>query len=212
MFHDLRFGIRLLWKNRGFTAVAALSLALGIGANTAIFSLVDAVLLKTLPVKSPEQLVLLEAFNQRGERRNFSYKVFEQLRAPTRYFSGVLASPGTSRMEMADPGSGARTEQAEVQLVSGEYFHVLGVNAVVGRTLTNADDLTPGAHPVAVLSYDFWQRRFAGDVSVIGKDLTLKSLPFTIIGVTPPGFFGEAVGSAPDIWAPLMMQPTLNRG
>jgi predicted permease len=212
MFQDLRFGIRLLWKNRGFTAVAALSLALGIGANTAIFSLVDAVLLKMLPVKSPEQLVVLDSFNQRGERRNFSYKVFEQLRARTQYFSGVLASPGTSRLEMADPGSGGRTEKAEVQLVSGEYFQVLGVNAVVGRTLTNADDQTPGAHPVAVLSYDFWQRRFAGDASVIGKGITLKSLPFTIIGVTPPAFFGEAVGRAPDIWAPVMMQPTLDRG
>src|SRR5262245_25454492 len=213
MFQDLRFGIRLLWKNRGFTAVAALSLALGIGANTAIFSLVDAVLLKLLPVKSPEQLVLLDALNQRGERRNFSYQVFEQLRARTPFFSGVLAAlDGTTRMEVADPGSGGRTEQAEVQLVSGEYFQVLGVNALVGRTLTNADDQRPGAHPVAVLSYDFWQRRFAGDVSVIGKGVTLKSLPFTIIGVTPPAFFGEAVGRAPDIWAPLTMQPTFDRG
>src|SRR5262245_25861497 len=115
MFQDLRFGIRLLWKNRGFTAVAVLSLALGIGANTAIFSLVDAVLPKMLPVKSPEQLVVLDSFNQRGEQRNFSYKVFEQLRARTQFFSGVLASPGTSRMEVADQGSGGRTEQAEVQ-------------------------------------------------------------------------------------------------
>ena len=86
------------------------------------------------------------------------------------------------------------------------------MNAVVGRTLTNADDQTPGAHPVAVLSHEFWQRRFAGDVSVIGKGITLKSLPFTIIGVTPPAFFGEAVGRAPDIWAPLMMQPAFDRG
>src|SRR5262245_38455184 len=213
IWQDLRFGIRLLWKNRVFTAVAALSLALGIGANTAIFSLVDAVLLKSLPVKSPEQLVLLDAFNQRGERRNFSYQVFEQLRARTPFFSGVLAAiDGTNRMEVDDPGSGGRTEQAEVQLVSGEYFQVLGVNAAVGRMLTNADNQTPGAHPVAVLSYDFWRRRFAGDVSVIGKGIILKSHLFTIIGVTPPTFFGEAVGRAPDIWAPLMMQPTFDRG
>ena len=213
IWQDLRFGIRLLWKNPGFTAVAALSLALGIGANTAIFSLVDAVLLKMLPVKSPEQLVLLDAFNQRGERRNFSYQVFEQLRARTQFFSGVLAAiDGTNRMEVDDPGSGGRTEQAEVQLVSGEYFQVLGVNAAVGRMLTNADNQTPGAHPVAVLSFDFWRRRFAGDVSVIGKGIILKSHLFTIIGVTPPTFFGEAVGRAPDIWAPLMMQPTFDRG
>src|SRR5262249_10438652 len=152
-------------KNPGFTAVAALSLALGIGANTAIFSLVDAVLLKMLPVKSPEQLVALEAFNQRGERRNFSYPVFERLRDHPRVFTGFLAAlDGTYRMEMTEPGSKGQTEQAEVQLVSGEYFQVLGVNAVIGRTLTAADNQTPGAHPVAVLSYGFWRRRFAGDV------------------------------------------------
>jgi predicted permease len=213
LMQDVRYGLRTLRKSPGFTAVAVLSLTLGVGANTAIFSLVDAVLLKLLPVKSPEQLVLLDAFNQRGEQRNFSYQVFEQLRARKQSFSGVFAAlDGTSRMEMSEQGSGGRTEQAEVQLVSGEYFEVLGVNAVIGRTLTAADNQTPGAHPVAMLSYDFWQRRFAGDVSVIGKGVTLKSHPFTIIGVTPPAFFGEAVGRAPDIWAPLMMQPTFDRG
>jgi predicted permease len=113
---------------------------------------------------------------------------------------------------MVGPEPGGRTEQAEVQLVSGEYFQVLGVNAVAGRLLTAADNQKPGAHPVATLSYDFWRRRFAGDVSVIGQNLTLKGQPFTIIGVTPPGFFGESVGRAPDIWAPLMMQPQFRRG
>jgi putative ABC transport system permease protein len=213
LIQDLRYGLRTLRKSPGFTAVAALSLTLGIGANTAIFSLVDAVLLKLLPVKNPEQLVALEAFNQRGERRNFSYPMFDQLRDLPQVFTGVFAAAdGTSRMEMADPESAGQTEQAEVQLVSGEYFRVLGVNAVIGRTLTAEDNRTPGAHPVAVLSYGFWQRRFAGDVSVIGKGITLKAQPFTIIGVTPPAFFGEAVGRAPDIWAPLMMQPPLDRG
>jgi predicted permease len=213
MFQDLRFGIRLLLKNPGFTAVAVLSLALGIGANTAIFSLLDAVLLKQLPVKSPEQLVALDSFNQRGERRNFSHPVFEQLRARTSVFSGLFAAvDGTTRMELAGPESSGQTEQAEVQLVSGEYFQVLGVDAVAGRILTPADDQTPGAHPVAVLSYGFWQRRFAGDVAVIGRSITLKGQPFNVIGVTPPAFFGEAVGRAPDIWAPLMMEPPLGRG
>jgi predicted permease len=213
MFQDLRFGIRLLRKNPGFTAVAVFSLALGIGANTAIFSLIDAVLLKLLPVKHPEQLVVLEAYNNRGESRNFSQPVFEQLRARTQVFSGIFAAEdSTVRMEMIGPESGNQAEQATAQLVSGEYFQVLGVNAVVGRTLTAADNQTPGAHPVAVLSYGFWQRRFAGDVSIVGKSITLKEQPFTIIGVTMPGFFGEAVGRAPDIWAPLMMQPSLYRG
>jgi putative ABC transport system permease protein len=213
LMQDVRYGLRTLGKSPGFTAVAALSLALGIGANTAIFSLVDTVLLKLLPVKNPEQLVALESFYQRGERRNFSYPMFEQLRDLPQVFTGVLAAnDGTSRMEMAAPESAGQPEQAEVQLVSGEYFQVLGVNAVIGRTLTAADNQAAGSHPVAVLSYGFWQRRFAGDVSIIGKGITLKAQPFTIIGVTSPTFFGEAVGRAPDIWVPLMMQPPLDRG
>src|SRR4030095_12942883 len=169
LMQDVRYGLRRLGKGPGFTAVSTLSLALGIGANTAIFSLVDAVLLKLLPVKNPEQLVALEAFNQRGERSNFSYPAFEQLRDLPQVFTGVLAAvDGTNRMEMTDPESAGQMEQAEVQLVSGEYFQVLGVNAFIGRTLTAADNRTPGAHPVAVLSYGFWQRRFAGDSAVIG--------------------------------------------
>jgi len=214
MFQDLRFGIRLLWKSPGFTAVAALSLALGIGANTAIFSLVDAVLLKMLPVKSPEQLVALEGFNQRGERNKvFSYPLFERLRDRSQVFTGVLAAEDdTNRVDMVGAEPGARMEQAEVQLVSGEYFQVLGVNAVAGRLFTVADNQNPGAHPVAALSYGFWRRRFAGDSAVIGQNITLKGQPFTIIGVAPPEFFGESVGRAPDIWAPLMMQPQFSRG
>src|SRR5262245_9547942 len=214
MFQDLRFGIRLLWKSPGFTAVAALSLALGIGANTAIFSLVDAVLLKMLPVKSPEQLVALEGFNQRGEgNKVLSFPIFQRLRDRSQVLTGILAAADdTNHVDMIGAKPGARTEQAEVQLVSGEYFQVLGVNAVAGRLLTVADNQKPGAHPVVALSYSFWRRRFAGDVSVIGKSITLKGQPFTIIGVAPPEFFGESVGRAPDIWAPMMMQPQLMRG
>ena len=213
LIQDLRYGLRTLRKSPGFTAVAALSLALGIGANTAIFSLVDAVLLKMLPVKSPEQLVAIESFNQRGERSKiFSYPIFEQLRDRSQVFTGVLAAEDdTNSVEMVGPEPGGRTEQAEVQLVSGEYFQVLGVRAVAGRLLTAADNQKPGAHPVAALSYGFWRRRFAGDVSVIGQSITLKGQPFTIIGVTQPGFFGESVGRAPDVWAPMMMMPQLRR-
>ena len=213
LWQDVRFGLRMLLKNPSFTIVAVLSLALGIGANTAIFSLFDAVLLKQLPVKNPEQLVALDTFNERGEQRNFAHPVFESLRASNKVFTGMFAAAdGTSRMEVAVPESGGPASQAEVQLVSGEYFEVLGVNATLGRTLTPADNQTPDAHAVAVLSYGFWQSEFAGDSSVIGKSLTIKGQPFTIIGVTPRGFFGEAVGRAPDIWAPLMMQPSLNPG
>ena len=213
LWQDVRFGLRMLLKNPSFTIVAVLSLALGIGANTAIFSLFDAVLLKQLPVKNPEQLVALDTFNERGEQRNFSHPVFESLRASNKVFTGMFAAAdGTSRMEVAVPESGGPTSQAEVQLVSGEYFQVLGVNAILGRTLTPADNQTPGAHSVAVLGYGFWQSEFASDSSVVGKTLSIKGQPFTIIGVTPRGFFGEAVGRAPDIWAPLMMQPSLNPG
>jgi len=208
LMQDLRYGLRMLRKSSGFTAVAALSLALGIGANTAIFSLVDPILISLLPVKNPEQLVALKTVNDRGEEHSdyFSYSMFERLRDRTQVFSGVFANAcGDCTVNMVGPEHGNQSEKARLNLVSGEYFQVLGVNAVLGRTLTTADNKAPGAHPVAVVSYRFWQRRFAGDASVIGKVIKLKNQPFTIIGVTAPEFFGAEVGRAPDIWAPLMM-------
>ncbi len=210
---DLRYAIRMLRRSPGYTLVVVLTLAVGLGANTAIFSLVDAVLIKMLPVSNPEQLVAVDTFNQRGERNNFSYPIFEQLRDRTQTFTGVFAAlDGTTRMDMTGPAPAIQPLQAEIQLVSGEYFTVLGVNAIAGRTLTVEDNKIPGAHPVAVISYGFWRRQLQGDASVIGKGITLKSQAFTIIGVTPPEFFGESVGRAPDIWVPLMMQPQFDRG
>ena len=209
---DIRFALRHLLKNPAFTCVAVLSLALGIGANTAIFSLVDAVMVKMLPVRDPEQLVALDSFTQRGEQRDFSYPLFKYLRDRKSSFSGVLAaSDGTSRMAMKMPSSDD-TEQVEVQMVSGEYFQVLGVDAFVGRLLTAEDDQAAGANPVAVLSYNLWQRRFGGEFSVIGQTITVKDQPLTVIGVAPAKFFGEAVGRAPDVWTPLTMQPSLQKG
>src|SRR5215510_8206058 len=201
VWQDIRYGMRILLKNPRFALIVVLLLALGIGANTAIFSLVDPVLFKLLPVKDPEQLVLLNIVNQRVKLGYlFSHPMFEQLRARTQVFSGVLAvSNGNTGMEMTSAEPGNQTEQASVKLVSGEYFQVLGVNAVIGRTLTTTDDQTLGAHPVAVLSYRFWQRRFAGDGSVIGKGITLNGQPFTIIGVMPSGFSGEIVVGNSDI-------------
>jgi len=209
LWQDIRFGVRMLLKNWSFTLVVVLSLAFGIGANTAIFSIVDVVLIKQLPVRNPEQLVVLDTFSERGEQRDIAYPIFEQLRARNKVFSGMFAAmDGTRRLDVAGEFSGLG--QAEVQLVSGEYFEVLGVNAILGRTLTVSDDQTPGAHPVAVLSYGFWQRAFAGDTSITGKTIRIKDQPFTVIGVTPRAFFGEAVGRAPDVWAPLMMEPPLS--
>jgi predicted permease len=215
LWEDVRYGVRMLLKNPGFTAVAVLSLAFGIGANTAVFSIVDDALLKSLPVKNPEQLVQFSAFSPRGEGYSFSYPMFERLRAGAQIFSGVFtATDRRARMEAPGAESGNQTEEVSLKLVSGDYFQVLGGNAVVGRTLTTTDDKTPGAHPVAVLSYRFWQRRFEGDVSIIGKGITLNGQPFTIIGVAGPEFFGDTVVAwhTPAIWAPLMMQPTLDRG
>jgi predicted permease len=206
LWQDLRYGVRILLKHKGFTAVAVLSLALGIGANTAIFSVVDPILIKPLPVKNPEQLVVINTVNQRGrEGVLFSYSMFERLRARAEVFSGVFASFPDKSIDMVGPEPGSQPEKAWLQLVSGEYFQVFGAPAVAGRTLTADDNQTPCERPVAVLSYRFWQRRFAGDSAVIGKVITLKNQPFTIIGVTTPEFFGDTVEEAPDIWAPLMM-------
>jgi len=210
---DVRFAIRVLRRSPVYTCVIVLTLAIGIGANTAIFSLVDAVLIKMLPVRSPEQLVAIDTFNQRGERNNFSYPLFEQLRDRTNTFNGVFAAlDGTRRMDLIDPAENAQPLPVEVQLVSGEYFQVLGVNAAAGRTLSIEDNKVPGGHPVAVINYDFWRNKLAGDPSIVGKGIRLKDQPFTIVGVAQRDFFGESVGRAPEIWVPLMMQPTFNRG
>ena len=208
---DLRHGVRLLGRSPGFTSIAVLSLALGIGANTAIFTLVDAVVLKTLPVDEPERLVVLERLNARGERSNIPYPLFEALRAPDRMFSGVFAAlDGTYRLEMERQGSGVDADPLRVQAVSGEYFQVLGVRAALGRALTVDDDRMARSEPVAVLSYGFWQRRFAGDASVVGQHITVKGQSIAIVGVAPAKFFGESVGRAPDLWVPITMQPRLN--
>jgi len=207
LIQDLRYGLRTLRKSPGFTAVAVLSLALGIGVNTAIFSVVDPLMIRSLPVEDPEQLVVLRTVDQRGDvRERFSYPMFERLRARTQVFSGLFAESWFARrVEMNSSESGNQSEKVKLKLVSGEYFQVLGVNAILGRTLTTADNQTPGEHPVAVLNYRFWQRRFAGDVSVIGKGIMLDGQEFAIVGVTAPEFFGDEVGDGPDLWAPLMM-------
>ncbi len=206
LWQDLRYGLQMLRRNPGFTAVAALSLALGIGANTAIFSLMDAVLLKMLPVKNPEQLVFLE---RRGVRKDakegsgLSYAFFEQLRAQREAIAGVCAFDDRWRLNVVVDG---QAEVAQGQLVSGGFFATLGVNALLGRILTEDDDKIPGGHPVAVISYNYWQRRFARDPAISGKSVAVNGYPFTIIGVTPPDFFGVTVGESPDLWAPAMMR------
>ena len=204
--NDLKFAFRQLRKHPGFTAVAVLTLALGIGANTAIFSLVDHILLKMLPVQHPQELVELRRMTTYGPF-SFSYPMFEQLRDRNQVFSGVLTESNTPLHATSD----RETETANGQYVSGNYFSLLGVRAWTGRTITPDDDKISdgGGSPVAVISYGLWQRRFGGDPSAIGKQITVEEKPFTIIGVTPPEFFGLQAGSAPDFWIPITTEKSL---
>jgi predicted permease len=200
---DLRYGARMLMTQPGFTLIAALTLALGIGANTAIFSLIDAVLLKLLPVKDPAQLVALANTSRAGENRiTFSYPLFQDLRERNQVFAGILAYSGVA-LNLSGNG---QTERVTGQLVSGSFFSVLGVQPLLGRVFSDDDNRSPGAHPVTILSHSFWRRRFASNPNVVGETVRLNGYPFTVVGVAPPGFFGVEVGAAPDLWAPMMMQ------
>jgi predicted permease len=203
---DIRYALRTLLKTPAFTLVVVLTLALGIGANTAIFSLTDQLLLRLLPVKDPQQLVVLDgpgAFQGRTfNNGTFAYPMYRDFRDQTTVFSGVIARFPTPLTLMTN----GQAERVSGELVTGNYFDVLGVRAHIGRTLTSDDDKTPGGHPVAVLSHNYWMRRFAGDRSVVGRTITLNGMPMTIVGVTPPGFYGIVVGENPDVMVPVMMK------
>jgi predicted permease len=203
---DLRYAIRTLLKTPAFTIVVVLTLALGIGANTAIFSLTDQVLLRLLPVKDPQQLVLLDgpgAFQGRTYNdATFSFPMYRDFRDQTTVFSGVIAR-FPSALTLTTDG---QSERVTGELVTGNFFDVLGVKPIVGRLLTAADDVTPGGHPVAVLTYDYWVRRFASDPGVLNRKISLNGLPMTIVGVSSPGFHGIVVGDTPDLMVPVMMK------
>jgi predicted permease len=200
-WQDLRYGLRMLGRSPGFTVVAVLSLALGIGANTAIFSLVDAVLLRMLPVKNPEQLVILERDGAPvdKESRNLSANFYERLRGQSEPLDGYCTF-WTSDFHVVVDG---QAEFFKGDLVSGSFFSVLGVNALLGRTITEEDNNVPDGQPVVVISYDFWRRRFASDPEIVGRRIALNGKPHTIIGVTPPNFFGVTVGQPPPLWKPI---------
>jgi predicted permease len=203
---DFRYALRTLLKAPAFTIVVVLTLALGIGANTAIFSLLDQVLLRMLPVKAPEQLVLLDGPGPfRGRTFNngtFSYPMYRDFRDRNTVFDGVLAR-FPAALTLVTNG---QAERVSGELVSGNYFDVLGVRAHLGRTLTPDDDRTPGGHPVAVLSHAYWIRRFAGDPAVLNRTISLNGLPMTIVGVAPPGFSGIVFDERPDVMVPVMMK------
>jgi len=198
---DLRYAVRTLLKNPGFSAVVVITLALAIGATTAIFSVMNAVLFRPLPVEDPDRLVILM------HRRSYSYPLFRDIQDRQRLFSGIFASSGQQPVYQAALENGAAIGPLNVGIVSGDYFRVLGVRPAAGRTLTADDDRTPGAHPVAVISHRFWERQFSRASSAVGFTLRLRQTPFTIVGIAPDGFFGESAGESPDLWVPLTMQP-----
>src|SRR5579875_397265 len=205
VFQDVKFALRTFAKSPLFTAVAVLSIAFGIGANTAIFSLTDQILVRMLPVKNPEQLVLLSAVGRHyGSNMGWnriSYPMYRDFRDRNVVFSGMFCFRETD-MSLSYKG---RTERISGELVSGNYFPVLGVTASIGRLFTASDDLWQGGHPVAVLSYGYWVSRFAGNPGVIGQKLQINGYPFTVIGVSQPGFSGTDPGYAPQIRVPVSM-------
>src|SRR5215208_5242532 len=202
LIKDLHYGIRSLLKRPGFTAIAILTLALGIGANTAIFSVVNATLMRPLPVADPERLVFV--FN--GPAGSvFSYPDYAALRDQNNVFDGLIAFGGIT----ASLNSNDQTDLVNGAIVSGNFFDTLGVRAQLGRVISTEDDKTPGAHPVAVISQGLWQRRFAGDRNVVGRQLLLNGNTFTVIGVLPAGFDGLQRGVVRDLYVPLMMQATM---
>ena len=225
MLNDLRYAIRLLIKSPGFTAVAVLSLALGIGANTALFSVVDAMLLKMLPVKDPERLVLFRSMAPRefspgsytgtssrdpvtGQRRmtSFPYQSFQRMREQESALADIFAFGEVNLNVNAD----GRADVAVGQAVSGNYFAVLGIQSWRGRVLTEDDD-KPAATAVAVLSHRYWQQRFDGNSAVIGQQINLNNVAFTVVGVTSPGFEGTMqAGSTQDVTIPIAWEPQLH--
>lgn len=218
LWQDLFYGLRMMRKNPGFTVVAVLTLALGIGANTSIFTLLNAVMLQSIPVRHPEQLVVLQR-SARGSPENvsliigygdcagcsFSSVTYRQLQARSDLFSGVLAMAGPAELDL---GGNGQASIVRSEFVSGDYFQVLGVSAAIGRTLEPSDD-RPGTEPVAVLSYPYWQSAFGSASNVMGKTIRLNGLLFTIVGVIDPRFARLTPGKSQDLWVPLSYANTI---
>jgi predicted permease len=218
LWHDLRYGLQMLWKNPGFTAIAVLTLALGIGANTALFSVVDTVLLKKLPVKDPDRLVLFNSISNKQftpgshngtnrtdsatgltTRSSFPYQTFLRMREQRGACSDIIAFSAIGLNVNAD----GLADFGNAQAVTGNYYEVLGVPAFMGRMITYSDD-NSAASPVAVISYRYWQKRFGGRADIVGKQINLNNIAFTIAGVAPPGFEGAMdLGSSMDIAIPM---------
>ena len=219
VLQDVRYALRMLRKSPGFTTVAVITLALGIGANTAIFTVVNALLLKMLPVRDPQQLVVVGdpgRVNNRstGSPRtdHFSYPLYKELRDHNSVFSGLCAASTDHGIRLDAGQGGMSAEKVSGRLVSGNYFSVLGLEPAAGRLLAESDDTTINANPVVVLGYGYWQRRFALSPSIIGKDIRLNDYSFTVVGVAPAGFDGDVVGEEMAVYLPLSMQAEIMPG
>lgn len=208
VLQDVRYALRQMRKSPGFTLVAVLTLALGIGANTGIFTLVNAVLLKSLPVPDPEQLFLVRMSDRLAENTRFSYPLFQDMRAALPPTASVAAMAWPS--EFYTNFRSSQPEMAKGQLVSGNYFQTIETYPALGRLLTVDDDRTVGGSPVAVISYGCWQRRFGQDRNLIGRKIIVNGMPLEIVGVAAPGFFGAKAGTAPEFWLPTMMQSAVH--
>jgi putative ABC transport system permease protein len=212
LWQDLRYGLRVLAKSPGFTLIALLTLSLGIGANAAIFQLIDAVRLRTLPVRSPNTLAIIHLNNNHwgsgnfnGPYANFTYPLWKQVEQRQEAFSSIAAW-GQERDNLAN---GGEVDNAQVLWVTGQFFSVLDLQPVLGRLISPADDVS-GCGGGVDLSYAFWQRRYGGSASVVGRTLTLGGHPFPILGVTPPGFYGVSVGDSFDVALTVCAEPILN--
>jgi len=223
LLQDLRYGARGLRKSPGFAAMVVLTLAIGIGANAAIFSLVNAVLLRPLPVREPGQLVLYTAadrggrvlglpINDSGRLGLYTYPLYKELRDGDRSVELAAQDSNLETSVVRGPGPADDTsERAEGRTVSANFFSVLGVPAHRGRTFLPEDETAPGANPVVVLSHGYWQRRFGASNDILGTRLTINGTPYTVVGVTPPGFVGADTGSATDFWVPVTMANEFGR-
>jgi putative ABC transport system permease protein len=223
LLQDLRYGLRILRRSPGYAAVAIISLALGIGANTAIFSLINAVMLKSLPVRDPQQLVMIgdptriSSLSQGsgGRADILSYPFFERFRERNQVFSDVYATGKAEYLDITASDGRLMAKQGDRlrgRFVTGNYFSVLGVSPRLGRTFTASETRVPGSAPVAVIGYGYWERQFSRDPQIAGRSILVNGSPFTIIGVMPRGFLGDIVGSPIDIWFPMSMQAQANPG
>src|SRR6266850_141164 len=210
---DLRFSARSILRSPSFTAAAVLTLALGIGATTALYSLIDQIVLRALPVDHPERLVLFDWNGEQlaetfGSDSLMSYPICRDLQQQKQFFDGVFCRAATT----VNFSTGGEPLLTPAELVSGTYFSVLGVSPALGRLLLIDDDQVPGSSPVVVLSYDFWQNQFGGAQDIVGRKVLVNQHPMTIVGVTSPTFHGIDVGAVPSVWIPAVMSAQANPG